>query len=202
MALTGNFVGVIDSLTNSYGSDNAYLTQLAALLGVDWNVVSGAVNGKRIDEANTDAATNILPHYNAAYHYNFLGIIGGTNDILQGASAATCMSRMAAFDITVSGYGFILIHCPIPNLEPGSFDAVQASFASLIRSTYPAKNIADLLADSRLADANNSIYFQTDKVHPTGAGDTVIASIMNTTLSNYINPPTKFASSVFRGVVV
>lgn len=172
-----NIVCVLDSVTFGYMVTTPWPSRLATLLGGGYTVTNAGVNGRTILAANSNAAAEVQPHFDAGASLNLVVVIGGTNDVLASDSSATIMGHMATYDTTLQGFGFTVIHCTIPNLTPGGgFDAVQVAYASAIRSTYPSAYVVDLLADSRLANGADTAYFQGDQIHPLDAGDAAIAS--------------------------
>lgn len=171
-----------DSRTIGSQSTISYPRQVQAALTTPRQCPVIAVLGAPV----TNFATTTL---NSAYRSGDVAAMwGGLNDATAGASAATIYSRIAAWHTAVRAAGFKTIACT--EIDAQSADAIAVNWSSSIMpalntllragwSTF-ADGLADLAADSRLMNANDTTYADADKKHWKTAGNAVIASIVKT----------------------
>lgn len=134
-----------------------------------------AKSGYRVDQLITLYSSDVAPLYNSAT-FNTLVFLGGTNDLIQGADAATIQSRLTTYWQNAKTTGFKLVACTIPALGnvAAGIETIRQNVNTWIRAnalTY-ADKLADLAANSKLSNPNDTTYYQSDKLHYTTAGST------------------------------
>lgn len=106
----------------------------------------------------------------------------GTNDITSGGSAAATLDRIAACCQSARREGFKVVVANM--ISRTGQETGKNALNALINANYAkwADALADLGANANIgADGacNNTTYFQTDKVHPTTAGQQIVADIIS-----------------------
>lgn len=139
-------------------------------------VKNAAKSGYRVDQLNTLYDTDVGPLYNSA-SYNTLIFLGGTNDIIQGADASTIQTRLGAYWTKVKSAGWKLVGATIPamgNIDAGK-ETIRQTVNTWIKANYASYGVdqlADLAANAKLSNSNDTTYYQSDKLHFTTAGST------------------------------
>lgn len=187
-----------DSQTVGFGVDenSTYPAQLKVLLGRGWFVYNAGVSGQQLTAMQADAATEIDTLLTAwAYTKKICCPWGGTNDITNGASAATAYSRLVAYCQArqLAGWKVAVFTC-LPRTTTGSvpdFEAKRQDFNTSIRNNWAsfADTLVDIGNDATIGVAGaetNATYYQADQIHPTAAADTIIANLANTALAGLV----------------
>lgn len=181
-----------DSLTVGFDSGTNYPIYLAQLY-TDNRMVSiqnWGLPGDTIANMLGEAATQIDPEYDARKGRNFLCVWAGTNDMGSGTSDVTttynnyvtyCAARRAA--------GFKVLSFTIINradTHNALWDTGQPIFNSTIRANWQsyADALIDVQAQTNLQDPTNLTYFQSDKIHLTGAGYRIVAGLVKTAIDS------------------
>jgi lysophospholipase L1-like esterase len=134
-----------------------------------------------------DAPTRIDPLFDAIYVRRIAVVMMGVNDLRNGGfSTASIIANISAYCTARRAAGFKVIVCTItPATDAGtagSFAADRATVNASIRTNYPtyADGIADVGGDATIGgdSAPNNATYYGDKLHPTAAGNAIIASII------------------------
>lgn len=170
------------------GISNYYPSQAMAGLN-SYNALSNvATAGLKCGDLQTRLAGTVQPQISA---WSALGIpvvytlMCGTND---GANPTGVYATMQAMCSTVQGYGAtqIVFLTLLPAAgKGGTFEAFRQSLNTLIRAGGScATTVSDPGNDATIGQAgqsSNLTYYQSDQIHPTAAGDTIIGV-------NYLRP--------------
>lgn len=176
-----------DSLTYGTGSTGGltFPAQLATLLGR--TAVNVAVPGKTMTSIRDETTT--LPYGGLANDIMVLYV--GTSDLGSGAAATTIGPILITAAQRYVAAGFQLVICTLADSQaatnPVDYETQRQAFNGYITSNATSIGylVADLAADSRIGvvgDANNTTYFDADKVHMNNTGYGVVAEIINSVL--------------------
>lgn len=139
------------------------------------------VSGRRLDQmlSTRDYAAT----FDATADLNLIVILGGTNDINQGANSATTYARLLALVADARSLGYVAVVLTVlPSGVSGGFNAVRDSVNASIRSGASSNGyvVADVAGDSRIGmdgDQTNATYYSaSDQTHLTDAGYAILAS--------------------------
>lgn len=179
-----------DSLCYGTGSTGgqSFPVQAAALLGR--TAVNVGIPGKNITSVRDETSTLVYGGVQNDVAVFFVG----TDDMGSGIDAAvlwpillTAIQRYIA-----AGYSKLVV-CTLPDSQtptnPTDYETQRQTFNTYIRSNAAATGyvVADLAADSRIGDvgdANNTNYFDADKVHMNNAGYAIVAEIVVDAINN------------------
>ncbi len=178
-----------DSLTVGIAS-TPYPTQIAALLGGTWNVSNTGISAQTLQDM-IDSASDVDSLYSGSNTANWVICFGGTNDIYFGATADTAISRMTTYVTARKSAGFSVAVCTIlprndfpgtstlPDDKKTNHELRRQAFNNTLRSTLAgADRLIDFASDTRIGDngdENNTTYYGSDLVHPTTAGNALLA---------------------------
>lgn len=145
-----------------------------------------ALSGGTVAQMITDAPTQIVPLYRSLLGVNAAVVWGGLNDAPAGADAATIYARLVSECGILSAAGIRPIVCTEIDCQSVALNAVGwhstiwPALNALINANWPtfAAAKADLGANANLQDANNTTYFNADKIHLTATGAGVAAGII------------------------
>lgn len=176
-----------DSLTTASSGD--YPSQLIASLpgtvvqvgvGKTFNV---AVGGQTIATMLTNAASNVDSKFEAG-KYNYVFILGGTNDVAAGDNATTVYNRIVSYCTARRSAGFRVVVSTLTHKGNPAQNTIIDSINTSIRANWAtfADALADLDADSRLQNPADTTYFQADQLHYNTSGAAVVASIAKAAL--------------------
>lgn len=140
--------------------------------------LNGAAAGLRIDQFQSNSGAAIATAYNSSAPANYIVVEGGVNDIANGASESTCLSRMAAFCATQRSLGykaFVLTVTPA-NDDPvsgPSFNTVRNAYNVLLRADHGTSfdDLIDVARDARFGqdgqefNVGNVNWYQPDGIH-------------------------------------
>ena len=110
---------------------------------------------------------------------------GGQSDLLADMTAAAILVDMESYANNRRSAGYdVVVGTTIPHSTSYSLGQNNTRLAlnSLILASASYDAVADLAADSRLADGSNTTYF-SDGLHPTTAGAAAIADVVEATLA-------------------
>jgi len=181
-----------DSITyGSYASDwyHSYPEQLRALNPKITTHQFGA-GGQKIETMLANAATVVDPLYMATgVEKSVVVCWGGSNDIAVFSRTDTqtyndivsyCSGRQAA--------GFkVIILTIMPRTDcTGGEETYRQSVNTSIRANWAifADALADVAADTRLDDFNDTTYYYSDKIHLIDAGYAAVAELINNAISS------------------
>lgn len=173
-----------DSLTVGFESTNPFPNQVAALIPSSYVTNNIAVVGATLASGIATQAASVGPvYYSPLRKKNISVILGGTNDNIGGASAATMFASLqtvAASCFNAGEYVIVLTQLPCTN---GSFsETVRQTFnASILSQPLGVywNAVADIGNDPTIGapgSQNNPTYYNADKIHLLAAGDTIVAS--------------------------
>lgn len=111
----------------------------------------------------------------------------GTNDINTGVSTATTYANIQSICSSVTATGAKMVALTVlPATLANNFETNRQALNTLIRNGGACSYIiADVGNDATIGQAGqqtNTTYYQGDQVHPTAAGDTIIAGYYRTAL--------------------
>jgi lysophospholipase L1-like esterase len=173
-----------DSMTAGFGLQPSefYPTVLATSLGGAWTVDNTAVTGRNIQQMIDAAPASVDTQYGNPGS-NTVVILGGSNDVATGTSAATILSRLATYTSARRGVGWRVFVGTIP--PNGSLSGAQETARQTVNSTIRSNlatygdGLVDFAADSRLDDAlDTTYYFEGDRLHWTAAGAAAAAELV------------------------
>jgi lysophospholipase L1-like esterase len=157
-----------DSITaGGVGSAVPYPDFLAAFAR-GWKSYNTGVYGRTTSQILSALSTSVTPL--ASSGLNLYTVLGGTNDCIQGVTAATAWSNLASIASTVHTAGFKAIVMTLPSLN--GYNTCRDALNTLIYANWSGTfdAIADPASNSSYgADAaySNTTYFYTDGIHPT-----------------------------------
>lgn len=181
-----------DSITNGQivtAAPNAYLRAAAATLGARFNCVG--VNGRTLA---TIVSSSLQGNMVAApSRTNVWVVFAGTNDVAANANDTSVTGNITTYCSRIKGANpnaKIILCTMLPRnaqfsngQNAAGFDATRLSINTWIRANVGS--IADGLADfaanaafDTLSDADNTTYFNSDKVHPNNTGHALLAQIL------------------------
>jgi lysophospholipase L1-like esterase len=113
--------------------------------------------------------------------------LGGTNDIGQGANAATTQTRIQAVCEAARARGWRVAVSTIPPVGAGctiytaaTFNSVAPTVNTWLRANWStfADALVDLAADGRMSSYSSTYYDATDQLHFNDAGSAVYAELL------------------------
>ncbi len=169
-----------DSITAGYNLSppEFYPTKLGVSLGSRWTVTNTAVTGRSITEMTTAAPASVDPQYHGSNAHNIVAILGGINDLVNGASSATVIARLSTYCAARRSVGWQII---IGTIMPSGYDvdAQRLPVNTELRTNLSAYAdwLADFAADPRFADIDGP-YYDGDRLHPSALGTDVLAELV------------------------
>jgi hypothetical protein len=148
-------------------------------IGAAYAQRSYAVAGYKISDANL-IKTKFSAVYDGSYTKNIAVVWLGTNDIDQGASAATALTNLQSLLLELKSEGFMTIVCTVIKRGDAPWDATKETHRTNLNSSIlalsgtHADSKVDLAALSEFSDPNNGTYYHTDKIHLIDAGFAVV----------------------------
>ena len=151
-----------------------------------WFSTNYAVSGQTIVMMQSDAATEIDPTYSGHRAKEVLAAFGGTNDLYFGSSLASLQTNYQAYCTSRRAAGFKVVAATIlPRSNsgtPGTFEANRLAFNTWLRANYTtfADALADFAANGTMGctGCETNATFYLDLVHPTDAGNDILAPIV------------------------
>ena len=162
-----------------------------------------AVGGQTLAQRITAYPTDVAPKYRANADRNVLTIFAGTNDIyfmslgdggesLQDPEdiAGIVITRLQSYAALANATGWDTVVCTIPPRDFdgfGGYDPDPYDLSPIIEevNVWLRANwsdhfdrLADLAADARLDDENDSTYFDADKIHLNATGAAVAGALI------------------------
>jgi acyl-CoA thioesterase-1 len=173
-------VTVGDSITQGFADPNNWPYLLKARLGGDWEVINQGVGGyKTADILNhIDSALALNPH--------FVVILGGTNDLANGAvPLATIEDNIKAISTRVESSGAVPVLCTVTptNFNSTQRDSLNTWITEYAHSKgYPLIDFYTALENPSNPGYANSTLVMSDGVHPTTAGYNAMANAIDLTI--------------------
>lgn len=166
---------------------NTYPAHLTRHLTDPVTVVNVGISGQTVAAMTADVAYNDAL-YDASLPANVVVMAGGINDCNQAASAATLQSRIETYCAARRSAGFDVVACTIPPAVSvtGSEETVRTTVNTWMRANWATWSdvLVDLAADSRLDDTSDTTYFDSDGVHFSAEGHSVIAELVASALAD------------------
>lgn len=154
------------------------------------DVYNVAVSGQTTVNMLADEATQVYPLWRWA-RQNYLIAWEGTNDLRDGATATQAYDNLVLYYSNGQTAGFQCVAMTIlPRTgQPLSFETRRIEVNNNLRANWPSFSdaLADVAADPRLSDPNNTTYF-SDGTHLTAAGNAVVAEIVANALATIMTP--------------
>lgn len=176
-----------DSITRGYPlsdpSTQTWEAQFSQATGLPF--YNGGVDGAKLVDIDTNwASDGNAARYNAA-NLNTYVQEAGTNDLRAGTPATTLISAIQSVIGKAKAAGFISYVATVMNDDQTGANATQKqTYNTWLRNNWPsfADGILDFQAAPELQDPNNTTYF-VDKLHPTVAGQAVMARVAQLALT-------------------
>jgi|HubBroStandDraft_4_1064222.scaffolds.fasta_scaffold07531_3 lysophospholipase L1-like esterase len=182
-----------DSITVGYGlsspSTQGYPPQALSTMNPEnllTNVAVLGVNSQQVINHLASAVTPVLSAYNAPVKIYSLMI--GTNDFGSGFTATQTYANIQSICSTVTGTNGVkmILLTLLPATGNASFETYRQAVNTLERAggscTYTLADVGNDATIGQPGDQTNATYFQSDEIHPTAAGDVIVASYMKTAL--------------------
>lgn len=177
----------IDSITVGYGTPAGYPALLVP--SSPFSIYNTGVDGQRMATVATTGAyvdTLIAPWA----RYNVEAALGGANDILNGMSAADLYQIIKTWHLARRASGWRTIAWALPSLNGA---AAYAKDAEAVREQFNALLVADHDFADQLIRVDltplgcdgcwaTSGLFQNDGIHPTAAGQALLAQLLTKAL--------------------
>jgi len=193
-------VYVGDSLTFGYGGTYPYNHYIAlpACNGIPFASYNIGINAETLQTMKSIAPSNLNSLFAHNAPVNIAVIWGGTNDIANGVSAAQAFFYLQTFAKDERALGFRIIVATM--ISRVGLDSQKDAYNALIRENWPnfADGLADLAANPNLgADGaySNRTYFQSDRIHLTDMGYSLVGSIFQAALGRLITGRTENIST-------
>jgi lysophospholipase L1-like esterase len=184
-----------DSQTEGYGlgAGDTYPERLREILGDAYEVVNLGTSGDRVEELEEDAAATDA-EIDAGLDANVLVVFAGTNNVAIGNTAAETWTALESYLAGREAAGWaVVVVTMLPRLTEATLPTyearrqeVNASIRSNWRATCAA--LADLAIDARMSDAEDTAYFNADKVHLNAAGAGILANYAAAAVAMAIHP--------------
>ena len=199
-----NLICVGDSITLGRGATPACGSMLSGLSDT-FQIYNMGMSGESLANMVT-AAPKFATGINPAGKSNIVWIFAGTNDMCGGSTfltAAQTFQKMVAFSRYMRAQGGKVM--VIPMLSRGgtsqntTCDALHDQYNALLSQNWPS--FADSFVYGVLNDPNltadgayaNATYFQSDGIHPTVAGQQLIAGYTQAEINNLLTGTVNFA---------
>ncbi|WP_158942067.1 SGNH/GDSL hydrolase family protein [Granulicella sp. S190] len=201
-----------DSITAGLGTSNPYCSLLSLTNQPAYNVVNWGIVGVTLQAVVGSEKNRVGQLCEATQGPSVAIVFLGTNDLLNPLQSAASLAPNLAGEVqTLKSAGcrvFVgtMLSRSGNDGAGGSYDAAKDAYDSLILTNgkaYGADGVIDFAANPLLgADGatSNTTYFQSDAIHPTQAGQQLLANAASNTLNYYFgfnqaNPHVVTASS-------
>lgn len=140
-----------------------------------------AVAGERIDQQTATAVANVdsLLAGLSAYTHKYVVFQCGINDIAQGASAATTLSRLTTYvsaRISAGWDAVIVFTLTKAASVTGGNETARVAYNALLLATPPSGSyVIDLDSKAEFSNTADTTYYQADGVHFTNVGAVAVA---------------------------
>jgi lysophospholipase L1-like esterase len=204
-ASTNNLVCIGDSITQGHGATPACSSSLLTGLSTPFQIYNMGMTGELLANMAT-AGAKFATGINPSAQSNIAWIFGGTNDMCTTSNALTAtqtFQKMIALSRYLRSQGARVLVIPMLS-RTGSYqsttcDSLHDQYNLLLAQNWPS--FADAFAYGVLNDANltadgawaNSTYFQSDGIHPTTAGQQLIAGYAQSEINNLLTGTINFA---------
>ena len=183
-----------DSLTRGHSASAGaeYPTVLKnSISAPGYTVKNYGVDSQTIADVASDVATQADRYAVRTSGENVYVAWVGTNDLFTGRTAAQVKTDYAALCTARQAAGFRVVACTIMNHAiTGSWTQADADDVNTyIRANYTswADDLADIQANANLQTTTDTTYFQADGVHLTDAGYAIVADIVKSALTTWLN---------------
>lgn len=178
-----------DSLTNGQNATDettAYPSQSLQNFAspARYRCSNWGISGSTIANRSAAYASGPALLYDPNKTRNILAFLGGTNDIIQGASAATIQTRLQTYWQAAVATGFrVIAHTIMPTTSwssGGALDVIRTTVNSWILANAVSLGctaVVDLAANANLSDPTNPTYFAADGTHLTDTGYGILAGL-------------------------
>jgi lysophospholipase L1-like esterase len=200
-----NLVCVGDSITQGHGATPACGSSLLSGLSSSFQIYNEGMAGELLANMQT-AEAKFATAINPSGAGNIAWLFGGTNDICTALNALTpsqTLQKMIALSRYMHGQGAKVLVIPMLS-RTGSYqattcDALHDQYNTLLAQNWPS--FADAFSYGVLNDPNltadgawsNGTYFQSDGIHPTTAGQQLIAQYTTADINNLLSGTVNFA---------
>lgn len=187
-SVTPTLTYVGDSLTIGNGLNTPYPNSVTppTYNGVALSVSNIGVVSRTVSTMMDKAAINLNPLYAYKSGLNIAVILGGTNDLFTGSTAAQTYSLIQQFAQHQRSLGFKVLVGTLPSAV--TIDTDRQTVNTYIRAGWQtfADGLVDFASNANIGAAaayTNATYFQVDQIHPTNAGNTIMAGLAQTAIN-------------------
>lgn len=180
-----------DSITANYRvvGCQGFPRQLQQYLGNSWAVYNYGISGMTASGASPYVAGGVHLRYDAGLTDNWCYLGVGTNDLGNGNPPATVYTNLMALVTQVAGYGYAANRILVPTVISRGTGISEPDRVTLNNSinggsggSYVAVNYNTQPLIGAFGASSNLIYFQSDGIHTTAAGDTLMFDVIKTTM--------------------
>ena len=204
-ASTNNLVCVGDSITQGYGATPACSNGSLSGLSDTFQIYNMGMTTEYLSNMLT-AAQKFATGINPSGKSNITWIFAGTNDLCGPTNTLTpaqTLQKLVAFSRYMRSQGAKVMVLPmisrIGSAQGTTCDVLHDQYNTLIAQNWPS--FADSFVYGMLQDANltgdgayaNTTYFQGDGIHPTTAGQSLIAGYVQAEINNLLTGTTNGA---------
>lgn len=174
--------------SNATSSEAAYPWVCSKLLRSGEPIWNFGTVSQTTPQMTTAAASQVYPLYDSLRPCIVLAWEGLNDMFSGGSSAAQAYANLQIYYLAAKARGFLVIAATVIDCQnasrPGSFDADRATLNTNLRANYAsfAHALADYAAVAALSDANDTAYFQADKIHLTDLGYAAVAATARTAI--------------------
>ena len=140
------------------------------------------IAGQTIDQMQKGAPAKIDPHHKDCDFLVGLELVNQWGCTAESKELVYKKYKQYFLDRQAAGFQKIIAVTPIPQgyYPRANWETDRKWFVAKMLEEFPKLGIyvADIGADPKLADWNNSTYFSKDRIHPTSAGYAVFARIV------------------------
>lgn len=168
--------------TDQGGSAYGWTEQIQPMLSKPIRAYNYGISGQTMQTMAANYAANIAPLYDSTANSNTLFIFGGAND-LAGRYPSLVLADMESEIAAAKATGFKVIACTLPYWPFSEFpteatqadvDGYNASIRLLDVDGIADFNNAPIIGKDQ--SWTNTVYFNTDHEHYTGAGQAILAT--------------------------
>lgn len=151
----------------------------------NWNAVLLAINGNPTTTINNDFTTQVAPHIDSG---DVVAIFEITNDLsVNGLTGQQAYDQLVEFSDSVDAHGGLCVVVTFIARNGSSdasdlFDRGQACNTLIMADTthfYRKTDLGSTATNNEKTDANNTTYFQSDKIHKTTTGTDTDATFIH-----------------------
>lgn len=153
-----------------------------------------AIIGQTLVQAASDAATQIDQFISSAFANNVVLIWAGTNDLINGDSAATVYANKVAYCLKRRNAGSkVIVVSTLPRGASSAYETARTSLNTIEAANWPsfADGYVDLqtISIGAAGAQNNATLYQGDKIHPTPVGYALAVPVFEAAIAGLYTQP-------------